>query len=213
MGQPETTVALMKEIDKGYDRCIALITEQLKQYISRSPERDILSILKRAIKRMHRVDPAWSAMHHGYLVMDDDQMGTLRVVFATDITHLLTGVNAPRVQMVIENIECTVNTPFIKGDGSDHFLDKVEICSPTIVRDMFFPINFIGHAETSDYITTHSEFKREGDDELVVIEMRRKTRAALRVTANLSAMFKDVQQLRNHEKELELRAQEKEQGV
>lgn len=200
MSQPENTIELMKEIDKSYKHNIDVIGKWFKAQTEPGPVRDIMCILKRTLKRMHRVNPEWTAIYHGYFAADDDEMGTIRVVFATDVTAVFGGASAPRVQLVIENIPCRENVVKLDGAGNDHYLDQAGKFSPTILRDMLIPMNFIGHSEQINYSLVKAEFF-PGEDASVVIEIQRGMKSAIRITSFVSSMFEDVTQIHNWQKD------------
>jgi hypothetical protein len=207
MSQPENTIELMKEINKGYEQALAMISKSMKDNTDPGVVRDMLSIMKRVLKRMHRVNPEWTAMFHGYFLVDDDEMGSMRIVFATDVSVVFGGKSAPRVQLVIENIPCNPNAVAIEGAGNDQYLNNALKFSPTIVRDMLFPMNFIGHSEQRNYAVTNAEYF-PGDDASVVIELHRGQRSAIRITSFVSSMFEDITQINNWRKDQHKTAEE-----
>jgi hypothetical protein len=160
MSQPEGTVDLMKAISKGYDTAINSCTTLLLRYQDPESPRDVcnvLSILKKTLKRMKRANPEWTTLHHGAFYLDDDEMGNIRIMLITDVAGMVTGESAPHSVFMIENIEVDAEAPILVGDGSDYFLDKVELYGPDICRDMFIAMNYIGHAETSNYKTVSAD--------------------------------------------------------
>lgn len=200
MSQPESTIEMMKVIDRRYDSSVMMFAHMAKGSEKKSVVNDIFGVFKKTLKRMHKVNPGWTTMFHGSCVVDDDEMGNVRVMLITDVNQMCTGVSIPRNLMTVENIAHFQLPPGAvlvrSGDGGDIFFDQIECYGPDIVTDTLFPINFIGHAEQWGYRVYTCELKKitlpDGVEQAVIETLLIKRDHVIKITLNLSLVFNDL---------------------
>lgn len=208
MSQPESTIEMMKVIDKRYVSAVMMFAHMAKGCEKKSAVNDIFGLFKKTLKRMHKVNPGWTTMHHGSCIVDDDEMGNVRVMLITDVNKMCTGVSLPRNLMTIENLayyELPAGAVLVRsGDGGDAFFDQIECYGPDIVTDTLLPINFIGHAEQWGYRVYTCELKTialpNGEEQAAIEAMLIKRDHAIKITLNLSMVFKDLVDIHNSNK-------------
>lgn len=176
--EQDNTIELLQAIDSQYTAVTQLFRDASQNAEADSVVRDVYVLFKKTLRRMHRLNPTWKTMHHGVFGVDDDEMGSTRVVVGTDVTFMLTHEEALRLLFVVETIDGTAYTEMPRLlDPVDLFLDEVERYSPNLPDDLLICSNFIGHAETLGYKMRQVEYlTEEGQAPQIKMTMSKKDR-------------------------------------